>query len=196
MIKTLAPLIILGMLISVSSGDEWLEGEYGISRDHGDIGQYFTDPIFTSPGGHYLSSDPALREMQISLDLPRPSSTAGLVQPSQGVTSNAVYLNTAGRWQIDLADGSSLDLNLYQSRNVVFGKGGLIMHAASSDAFVSGDISGSDLRLNVVPDSGTELYEISIDIRKMPYTGSYALFRVGTDTILGSIRSARWSPVH
>ena len=58
MIRTLAPLIILGMLIS-------------ISRDYGDIGQYFADPIFTLHSGHYLSSDPALREMQISLDNPQ-----------------------------------------------------------------------------------------------------------------------------
>ena len=56
------------MLIAASSGQDYLEGGYVGSGDYSDVGQYFTDPIFYSTGGHYTSSDPAISEMQESMD--------------------------------------------------------------------------------------------------------------------------------
>ena len=81
MIKAYAIAIILCMSIGFSCATDWLEGGYVRSEDSGDIGQYFTDPLFTPKSGHPLSSDPSIRDMQISLDMPRPSATAGLTAP-------------------------------------------------------------------------------------------------------------------
>ncbi|OPY54190.1 MAG: hypothetical protein A4E48_00377 [Methanosaeta sp. PtaU1.Bin060] len=166
-----------------------------------DVAQYFTDPIFTSPSGHYLSSDPSIRQMQISLDMPRPSATAGLTKSAQNAASTTSstatvqsYLNSAGRWQIELADRTTFDLNLYQSSYMVFGKGRWMKLQASGGVSASGDIYGSTLRISVLPDGGTELYGIAIDLSRMPYTGSFALFRAGAQPQIGAVKRILWSP--
>lgn len=201
MIRTFAALILFGLLMATSQGSDWLGGGYVKSGGSAGMKQYFTDPIFVSPSGHYLSSDPSIRQMQISLDMPRPSATAGLTQPAQTAASGAAtgavgpsYLNAAGRWQIDLADGTAFDLNLYQSGNMVFGKGRWTRPPASGGATATGEIYGSSLRISALPDSGTELYGITIDLSRMPYTGSYAIFRAGAQPQLGGVESVRWSP--
>jgi hypothetical protein len=166
-----------------------------------DMKQYFTDPIFLSSSGHYLSADPSIRQMQISLDMPRPSSTAGLTQPAQQAGSSTAtgavgqsYLNSAGRWQIELVDGTAFDLELYQSSYMVFGKGRWTRPPVSGGATASGEIYGSTLRISALPDSGTELYGIAIDLSRMPFTGSFALFRPGAQPQVGAVKSILWSP--
>lgn len=166
-----------------------------------DMKQYFTDPIFLSSSGHYLSSDPSIRQMQISLDLPRPSSTAGLTQQAQKAAASTAtgaigpsYLNSAGRWQIELADGTAFDLDLFQSSYMVFGKGRWTRPRLSGGATASGEIYGSILRISALPESGTELYGIAIDLSRMPFTGSYALFRPGAQPQVGAVKSILWSP--
>ena len=166
-----------------------------------EMSQYFTDPIFLSPSGHYLSSDPAIRQMQISLDQPRPSATAGLTQPAQKAVSSTAtgavgpsYLNSAGRWKIELADGTAFDLTLYQSSYMVFGKGRWASPPASGGATASGEIYGSTLRISALTESGTELYGIAIDLSRMPFTGSFALFRPGAQPQIGAAKSILWSP--
>ncbi len=187
--------------MATTQGSDWLEGGYVKSGGSAGMKKYFTDPIFVSPSGHYLSSDPAIRQMQVSLDLPRPSATAGLTQPARTVASGATigaigpsYLNAGGRWQIELSDRTAFDLNLYQSGNMVFGKGRWTRPPASGSATATGEIYGSSLRISALPDSGTELYGITIDLSRMPYTGSYAIFRAGAQPQLGGVESIRWSP--
>jgi len=68
MIRVYGALSLLVVLIAASSGQDYLEGGYVGGGDYSDIGQYFTDPIFYSHSGNYVSSDPAIREMQESMD--------------------------------------------------------------------------------------------------------------------------------
>ena len=61
---------MLLILVLPWSAQDYLDGGYVGSGDSGDIAQYFTDPIFRSPSGSYVSPDPAVRGMQESLDRP------------------------------------------------------------------------------------------------------------------------------
>jgi hypothetical protein len=63
MIKICGLLAILFILVLPCSAQDYLEGGY-VSSGNGDMAQYFTDPIFRSPSGSYVSPDPAVRGMQ------------------------------------------------------------------------------------------------------------------------------------
>ncbi len=112
---------------------------------------------------HYTVTDPAIKEMLISLDMPR-------------YTGSVPVQNVAGDWQLTLSDGRYIELSLLQSDLAVFGKGKMAVGAVSQGAFASGSISGSNLRLEVVPESGTELYAASVDISRLPFKGTYIVF--------------------
>jgi hypothetical protein len=141
---------------------------------------------------HYVATDPAIKEMLISLDMPRtpqgerealvapPKSTPILVEPSA---------NLAGRWNLEFLDGSAISLDLLQSGNVVFGRGNLRPDRGMEDVTASGSLSGRILRLDVVPASGQELYVISLDVGKLPLEGSYVKFSV-TDPESGMLKAS------
>jgi hypothetical protein len=157
-----------------------------------EIGQYFTDPIFSSPGGRYLSSDPATREMQESMD--RPISLGSVVsRPATSVAGAASIqtANAAGRWSMSLSDGRSIYLELYQSGSRIFGRGSMTTGQKTQGALASGSISGSTMILDVVPESGMELYSISLDISRLPLSSSYNVFRYGGQTGSGTVRASR-----
>ena len=67
MIKACVALVLLTVLIVVSQGQDYLDGGY-VNSGNGEIGQYFVDPVFSSPGGHYVSPDPAVRGMHEPMD--------------------------------------------------------------------------------------------------------------------------------
>lgn len=161
------------------------------SGGNSEIGQYFTDPIFSSPGGRYLSSDPATREMQESMD--RPISLGSVV--ARPATSKATFsiqtADAAGRWSMSLSDGRSIYLELYQSGSRIFGRGSMTTGQKTQGALASGSISGSTMILDVVPESGMELYSISLDISRLHLSSSYNVFRYGGQTGSGTVRASR-----
>lgn len=204
MTKACAVPVLLGLLIVVlvSQGQDYLDGGYVGRGNYGDVGQYFTDPIFYSPdSGHYVSPDPAVREMQESLDRPMRSSTAGYVTVGSkiGKTSKTSKAGKAassiqpagasGSWHMELSDGKSIDLELLQSGARIFGRGSVRSGISVQWATASGDITGSMMRLDVMPTSGTELYAISLDISKLRSTGSYTLFGAGAAPKSGTVRA-------
>ncbi len=186
-IKTCGILGILTVLIAISGASDWLEGGYVSSGDHGDIGQYFTDPIFSSTGDHYVSPDPAVRAMQESLD--RPISSPGPVVARPAATLSPTI--AAGRWHLDLSEGKAIDLYLNESGSRLFGSGSIAFGQESQGATASGSILGSDMILDVVPWSGTELYSISLDISRLHLASSYSVFRPGAATESGTVRAIR-----
>jgi hypothetical protein len=139
---------------------------------------------------HYMSTDPAIREMMISLDMPRttggvsftsmPSDPAiremliSMDMPRYAESVPAKIMN--GSWQLNLSDERSIKLTLQQSGSAVFGKGIIMNSTISQAAYASGSVSENSLNLEVVPESATELYVISINIRSMPYEGQYVEF--------------------
>jgi hypothetical protein len=200
MIKAYVIAIILFAIVPMSHGSDWLGGGYVKSGDTGNVKQYFTDPIFTTNSGHFLSSDPSIREMQISLDMPRPSATAGLTKPAVplkfGSVPGATIPDASGIWQIDLADGTSINLNLHQSGKMIFGSGTMAQRGSAQGVAASGELSGKKLLLNVVPNSGTELHAFSLDTGRLPNAVSYTLYRVGASPVIGSIKSIQQTPLH
>jgi hypothetical protein len=124
------------------------------------------------------SSDPAIREMLISMDMPR---YAGNV-PAETIS---------GSWQLDLSEGSYIQLALLQSGSAIFGKGTITNRALSQEAFASGSVSGSSLNLEVVPESATELYAISVDISSLPYEGTYVVFQADSGQQSGTITASK-----
>jgi len=110
-----------------------------------------------------IEADPAIRDMLISMDMPRYAGSA---------SAEIV----AGDWHLSLANGKNITFALVQSGSAVFGKGTMDSKSVSLEAFASGSVYGSKLNLDVVPENGTELYAVSIDINSHPYEGKYVAF--------------------
>ena len=143
----------------------------------------FHRPIFTSPGGHYVSPYP-----------PRHSATVGATvakQATSKVTSSIAAANAAGNWHLELSDGTSIDLVLYQSGTVIFGQGSVTSAATSQWAASNGVISGNSIRLAVVPASGTSLYVVSLDIIRPSLGGSFTAFKADGQIKSGAARANR-----
>ncbi len=124
----------------------------------------------------YAVTDPAIREMLASLDMPRVSVTES---------------NVAGNWYLALSNGPFMELALLQSGAVVFGRASLNSGTSPQWATVSGEVSGDLLRLNVVPEKGTVLYAISININRLPLTGTYVVITGDSRLMPGSVSASR-----
>jgi hypothetical protein len=199
MIRTCSALaVIFAVIITVSQGQDYLDGGYVGSGDYGDMRQYFTDPIFYSSGSSYASSGPAMSSLPI---IDRSKNVAPLgslakqarqtASKTAPIVSEASSTNAAGRWHMELSDGTSIDLLLYDSENVVFGQGNLTTAMTSQWATSSGVVSGNNIRLAVVPSSGTVLYLVSLDIAKPSLGGSYTAYRADGQTKTGAAKANR-----
>ena len=193
MIKACVALVFLTILIAVSQGQDYLDGGY-VDSGNGEIGQYFIDPIFSSSGGHYVSPDPAVRGMQESIDMPRYSAALGAAvakRATSKVTPSIATANAAGSWHLELSDGMAIDLVLHQSGTVIFGQGSVTSATTSQWAASNGVISGNNLRLAVVPASGTVLYVVSLDIARPSLGGSFNALKADGQTKSGAARASK-----
>lgn len=199
------------MLTAASCAADWLEGGSVGRGDYGEIRQHFTDPIFYSTSSsHYTSSDPAIRQMEESMDRyssryaslgsTKAKSTIGksTIDKStigkSAVSASAIGkqpVNAAGSWHLELSDGTSMDLDLHQSGARVFGVGGMTSSTAVQWAVASGDVTGNSLSLEVVPASGTTLYAISLDTSRLHLPGSYTAFRAAAAQSSGNVKASR-----
>lgn len=210
MIKIYSILALLVMLTAVSNAADWLEGGSVGRGDYGDIRQHFTDPIFYSTSSHYTSSDPAIRQMEESMDRysSRYASLGSTTAKStigkstidrstigkSAVSASTVGkqpVNAAGSWHLDLSDGTSMDLDLHQSGSRVFGLGSITSTTAVQWAVASGDVTGNSFSLEVVPASGTMLYAISLDTSRLHLPGSYTAFRADAAQSSGNVKAIR-----
>ena len=193
MIKAWVALVFLTVLVAVSQGQDYLDGGY-VNSGNVDIDQYFIDPIFSSSSGHYVSPDPAVRGMQESMDITRHSATLGAAvakRATSKVTPGMTTANAAGSWHLDLSDGMAIDLILHQSGTVIFGQGSVTSGTTSQWATSNGVISGNNLRLAVVPASGTVLYVVSLDIARPSLGGSFNALKADGQTKSGAARGNR-----
>lgn len=177
----------------------------------GDMGQYFADPIFRSPSGSYVSPDPAVKGMQESLDRPIAPLGSSVSKTAKGIsTGSPVRRSTtgistgktvamtssagaAGRWSIQLSDGRSVYLQLYQSGSKFFGRGSTTLDKTTQGALASGSVSGNKMTVDLVPESGTELYSISLDISRLNMTSKYTVYRYGAQPGYGTAQASRLS---
>ncbi len=182
MIKACVALVFLTILIAVSQGQDYLDGGY-VDSGNGEIGQYFTDPIFSSPSGHYASPVPTRRSATLGAAVAK--------QATSKVIPSVTTSNAAGGWHLELTDGISIDLVLHQSGTVIFGQGSVTSGTTSQWAASNGVISGNSLRLAVVPASGTALYVVSLDIVRPSLGGSFTAFKADGQTKSGAARGNR-----
>lgn len=208
MIKAYSVLAVLAALTAISSAGDWLEGGYVGQGNYGDTRQHFTDPIFYSSGSQYTSSDPAIRQMEESMDRYSSryatlgsstskstfQSTIGKGKSASASSATAAFgqpISAAGNWHLELSDGSLLDLDLSQSGAKIFGRGIVTSKISSQWAVASGEVTGSSLNLEVVPASGLELYAISMDISRLHLPGSYTAFGANAAPITGNVMASR-----
>ncbi len=130
------------------------------------------------PGSGLVTTDPAIREMLISLDMPKNLGTSPIA-------------NAAGNWHLKLGENKSVDLSLLQSGTIIFGRGTLNSGIIIESAKTSGELYGGFLNLDVVPDSGTELYSISLNIGTLPLTGTYTWFMASGEPHSGTVEASR-----
>ncbi len=154
---------------------------------------------------HYTVTDPAIRDMLISMDMPRNTGDGSFksMTTDPAIREMLISMNMpryagnvpaeiiAGTWQLGLSDGTHIELALLQSGSAIFGKGTMVNNAASHEAFASGSVSGSSLNLEVVAESATELYAISVDISSLPYKGTYVVFRPDSTLQTGTIMASK-----
>jgi hypothetical protein len=187
-------------VLAVSHGQDYLEGGYVGSGDNSEIRQYFTDPIFYAPSGQYVSSGEAGGQTQESAGAQRQSVALGSVvaRPATGKTATAngaaIYMapvNAAGRWHLELSDGQSIDLDLFQYGTSIFGRGSLASGLTVQEVTASGTASGSIMTLEVVPESGTQLYAMTLDISRLYLPSPYKVFRAGDGMGSGTVRASR-----
>ena len=147
---------------------------------------------------HYMSTDPAIRSMLISMNTPStpmltdPATIEMLISMNMSQYAGNVPAETiVGTWRLNLSDGSQIDLNLLESGSALFGKGNITAGTISQEAYASGSVSENGMYLEVIPESGSGLYVISADISSPPYTGNYVAFIAGSEPQSGTLRASK-----
>jgi hypothetical protein len=147
---------------------------------------------------HYMSTDPAIRQMEMSMNIPGtpmvtdPAIREMLISMNMPqYAGNAPTETIAGNWQLNLSDGSQINLTLQQSGSALFGKGNITADSVSQGVYAAGSISGNGMRLEVVPESGRGLYVISVDITSPPFVGNYVAFIAGSEAQTGTLTASK-----
>ena len=145
-----------------------------------------------------MVTDPAIRSMEMSMNTPsNPIVTDPAVRSMLISMNMSRYLGNlpaetiAGSWQLNLSAGTYIDLTLLQSGAAVFGKGKMAIGTVSQGVSASGSVSGNSLHLEVVPESGMELYAISVDISSPPFEGIYVVFLADSEAQTGTLKASK-----
>ena len=112
----------------------------------------------------------------------RHSATLGAVakRATSEVTPSITTANAAGSWHLVLSDGTTWSF---------LAKAVLTSATTSQWAASNGVISGNNLRLAVVPASGTVLYVASLDITRPSLGGSFNALKADGQTKSGAARA-------
>jgi hypothetical protein len=149
---------------------------------------------------HYMITDPAIREMMVSIDMPRyaggvpsdPAIREMMISMDMPRYAGGIPGNVAGNWQLMLDEGKNIELTLQQFEPAVFGKGNIIAGSVSQPLTASGSVSDNNLQLDIVPVDGSELYAISVNFSRLPFVGTYAVFRADSAPKSGALQ-ASWT---
>jgi hypothetical protein len=160
-------------------------------------------PASSQDNPHYIITDPAIREMMVSMDMPKyaggvPSDLAireMMISMDRHRYARGVPGNVIGNWQLMLDRGRNIELTLQQLESVVFGKWTIIAGSVSQPLTASGSVSDNNLQLDIVPVDGSELYAISINFGSLPFVGTYAVFRADSAPKSGALQASWTLPV-
>ena len=211
MIRILGILALLSILALPSSSSDYLEGG-SVGPYTGDMGQYFTDPIFmnkvsggtsvpyssvqaskpVTPLGSTVGKTTMGRYSASNTPVAKTFSSAPVTQPQtpsaiQPATSTVV----SGKWILQLSEGQTISLDLHQSGNRLFGRGSFTYSSTTQMALASGTISGNSITLDILPESGTELYTLSIDTSRLNVPSKYTAYRYGALTGYGTVIASK-----
>mgnify|MGYP001070268701 CR=1 FL=1 len=210
MIKILGILALLSILALPSSSSDYLEGGY-VGSYSGDMGQYFTDPIFmmkvgggtsapssvqtskpVSPLGSTVGQTTMGRYSAYNTPVPKSFSSTPVTQtPAPAAITAISSAGVSGKWNLQLSEGKTIYLDLHQSGNRLFGKGSFTSGSITQMALASGTASGNSITLDILPESGTELYTLSLDTSKLNVPARYTAYRYGALNGYGTVIASK-----
>ena len=209
--KILGILALLSILALPGSSSDYLEGGY-VRSYSGDAGKYFTDPIFmmkvgggatsapsstyaskpVSPLGSTVGQTTMGRYSASNTPVAKTFSSAPVTQPQTPVAiPPATPTGASGKWVLQLSEGQTISLDLHQSGTRLFGRGSFTYGSTTQVALASGTLSGNSLTLDILPESGTELYAISLDTSRLNVASKYTAYRYGALTGYGTVIASK-----
>lgn len=146
------------------------------------VAAVWASPVITQQPSDY-PQDLSIENMQIAST----EHTSEYLAKTSGVASpEGTYRKVAGNWTFELRDQSSrpigdLNLQLFQTGGIVFGKGALKNGLREQPATADGSLlEGNTLILNAVTLEDTYLYSLSINIGSSNrISGSFKLYKPG-----------------
>jgi hypothetical protein len=98
----------------------------------------------------------------------------GSIASSQSSQPKARLLSPTSTWSLNLHDSleRSVALQMYQSNDVVFGKGTITMGSSLQNATATGTVTGNKLNLDVLSDDLT-LFHLSLTMNGKSLSGDY-----------------------
>jgi hypothetical protein len=124
----------------------------------------------TTMGRYSASNTPAAKTF---------SSTPVTQTPAQATIPAASSTGISGKWALQLSEGQTISLDLHQSGNRLFGRGSIASGSTTQMVLASGTASGNSVTLDILPESGAELYAISLDISQLNVPSRYTAYRYG-----------------
>lgn len=211
MIRILGILALLSILALPGSSSDYLEGGY-VGSYSGDAGKYFTDPIFMMKVGAGATSSPSStyaskpvsplgstagkttlgRYSAYNTPVPKTFSSTPVTQtPAPTTIPDATLTSVSGRWLLQLSEGQTITLDLHQSGTRLFGRGSFTYGGTTQMALASGTASGNSLTLDILPESGNELFTLSFDTSKLNTPSKYTAYRYGALTGYGTVIASK-----
>src|SRR5690606_22141895 len=105
--------------------------------------------------------------------------------------TNTALNGPSGRWVLQLSEGQTIALDLHQSGTRLFGRGSFTYGSTTQMALASGTASGNMIILDVLPESGNELYTLSFDSSKLNVPTKYTAYRYGALTGYGTVTASK-----
>ncbi len=142
------------------------------------------------------SMDPVARQMMASMDAPTRPEAVGSNSSMLNIdlfSADKASRSIAGEWNLELENGATFNLALSQSGGVIFGSGNITSSALTQVATASGSLSGDILRLYIVPEDGTKLYALSLDLSGKTPAKTYSIFSSNAATLSGTVRKVSYS---
>jgi hypothetical protein len=98
----------------------------------------------------------------------------GSIASSQSSQPKARLLSPTSTWSLNLLDSleRAVVLQMYQSNDVVFGKGTIVMGSSPQNATATGTITGNKLNLDILSDDLT-LFHLSLTMNGKSISGDY-----------------------
>jgi hypothetical protein len=98
----------------------------------------------------------------------------GSIAGSQSSQPKARLLSPTSTWSLKLLDSlvRSVALQMYQSNDVVFGKGAIALGSSTQNAMATGTITGNKLNMDILSDDLT-LFRLSLTMNGKSLSGDY-----------------------